>query len=212
MTSLPVQRSQSPVVDAQELIPMTLEEMENEVGSISAEDITAIARTVLHKVMDLMGIDAPRTRFTGRALCDQKGELIGQEIVTEPHRETEARKQFALLALPLVERHVASAFSTPGAFVENGTRLPFIGRDDTAFVNQMKKQCPGAFVRILNDGCQSLLKRMSHFFEMECIGYGVTLKLNQEVTAKSRELYFDVTDAMSHRGYTLKSFREEAQK
>lgn len=213
MTTQAVQRSDSPALETAEPTLMTHEEMETAVSSINAEDIEAIARTVLAQVMDLMGIDAPKTRFTGRVMVDdQKGDVIGHEIVTEPHRETEARKQFARLGLALVEKQLAHAFSTPGTFVDEGVRLNFIGRDDKTIVSQMKKQSQSAFARTLDAGSRSLLLKMTNLFRAECIGYGITLKLNRERTAKYGELNFDVTDAMGHRGHTLKSFREEAAK
>ncbi len=210
MAAPAVQRSSSPVFETAEPIAMTREEMESAVSSLSAEDIGAIGQTLLAQAMDLMGIDAPRTRLTGRVLCDQKGDMIGQEVVTEPHRETEARNQFALLGLPILEKQLAEAFSTPGTFVEKGIYLTFIGRDDKAIVSQMKKQSPGPFLRTLDAGSQRLLKGMTDLFRMECVGYGISLKLNTEISAKRRDLYFDVTDARGHRGYTLESFREAA--
>lgn len=206
-----VQRSASPALESAEPISMTREEMEAAVSSITAEEIGAIARTVLAQVMDLMGIDAPKTRFTGRVMVDdQKGDVIGHEVATEPHRETEARKQFALLGLPLVRKMLTDVFSTPGAFLDEGIRFNFIGKD--AIISQMKKQGSSAFARTLDAGIQRLLSGMTNLFRMECIGYGITLKLNRDLTAKYRELSFDVTDACGHRGHTLKSFREEAAK
>lgn len=212
MTTQSVQRSDSPALEPAEPIRMTREEMETAVSSINAEEIEAIAKTVLAQVMDLMGIDAPKTRFTGRVMVDdQKGDVIGHEVVTEPHRETEARKQFARLGLPLVEKQLADAFSTPGTFLDQGTRLSFIGGGN-ALVAQMKNQASGAFASTLEGGSLRLLMAMTNLFQRECIGYGITIKVNPEITAKYGELNFDVTDAMGHRGHTLKSFREEAAK
>lgn len=168
---------------------LTQAEIEREISSYSAEEIEAMSKAIVVRFMEQLQIDLSKTKITGVASFSNGDRAY--VVARVPQHETDKRKQFIELCLPVVKDRLREAFSTPLNFLRDGVHFALFNRSDSGIINQFSTREFDLYGR-------ELLGRYSGISQMICIEAGETFSLDQNQPKSKADFRFSVRDPYSH--------------
>lgn len=184
-------------------VPLTEAELENQIRSVTAEEIFSLSQHIVGQVMSRLNIDV----ICGVELPGLINKWTdGTEVPAYGDRydpESRLMKQ----TFPHVQKLLEEAFSTPAEFLAKGLYIPFFTADQKGLLDQIDDEF---LLPRLNRAKEKLIRG----WELNSLSLGQHLQLNLGYTQESGELSFKLYQKMNganvgESGGSLKSIQKD---